>query len=63
MAYTVLNNQLRYHPNFTDPTSAYPCTWTAAATDVPVVIRNNVLSIAPFSLLVSGTGASTTGLY
>ncbi|MGB8356336.1 MAG: prepilin-type N-terminal cleavage/methylation domain-containing protein [Chthoniobacteraceae bacterium] len=68
LAYTVYNNQLRYHPNFTDPSSggtllSYPATWTAAATDVPVVVRNNVLSVAPFSLLTSGTGVSTTGLY
>lgn len=63
VAYSVLDNQLRYHPNFTDPTGAYPCTWTAASTDVPVMIRNNVASVAPFSLLVSGTSASTTGLY
>ena len=64
VAYTVLNNQLRYHPNFTDPTSSYPCSsWAAAATDVPIVIRNNVASIAPFALVVSGTGASNNGLY
>jgi len=63
VAYSVLNNQLRYHPTFTDPGAAYPATWTAASNDVPVVIRNNVASVAPFSLLVSGTGASTTGLY
>jgi len=62
-AYAVVNNQLNYYPNFTDPTSAYPCTWNAASTDVPVLIRENVASIAPFSLLVSGTSASTTGLY
>jgi prepilin-type N-terminal cleavage/methylation domain-containing protein len=63
-AFTVLNNQLRYHPNFTNPTSAYPCSsWAAAATDVPVVIRNNVASIAPFSLLVQNASSSTTGLY
>ncbi len=60
----MLNNQLRFHPNFTDPTSSYPCSsWNAASTDVPVVIRYNVASIAPFSLVASGTGASTTGLY
>lgn len=67
VAYTVLNRQLRFHPNFTDPTTvsgySYPGTWTANVADVPVVIRNNVLSIAPFSLMVSGTGASTVGLY
>jgi hypothetical protein len=63
VAYSVLNNQLRYHPNFTDPTSGYPCTWNAASTDVPVVVRYNVASIAPFSLVASGTGAVTTGLY
>lgn len=63
VAYSVLNDQLRYHPNFTDPTGSYPCTWTASSTDVPVVIRDNICSVAPFSLLVSGTSASTTGLY
>lgn len=63
VAFSVLNNQLRYHPNFTDPSATYPATWTAASTDAPIVIRNNVDSVAPFSLLVSGTGASTTGLY
>jgi prepilin-type N-terminal cleavage/methylation domain-containing protein len=63
VAYSVLNNQLRFHPNFTDPTSSYPCTWNAASSDVPIVIRNNLASIAPFSLVASGTSASTTGLY
>lgn len=64
VAYSVLNNQLRFHPYFTDPGTAYPSpAWNAAAADVPVVIRNNVLSVAPFALLVSGTSASTTGIY
>jgi len=68
LAYTVYNNQLRYHPNFTDPSSGgtlltYPATWTAAASDVPVVVRNNVLSVAPFSLLTSGTSVATNGQY
>lgn len=68
LAYTVYNNQLRYHPNFTDPSSggtliSYPATWTATASDVPVVVRNNVLSVAPFSLLTSGTGVTENTLY
>ncbi|HWB59108.1 MAG TPA: hypothetical protein VG733_06440, partial [Chthoniobacteraceae bacterium] len=62
-AYAVVNGVLNFYPNFTDPTGSYPCTWTAASTDAPVPIRYNVESIAPFSLLVSGTSASTTGLY
>jgi len=68
VAYTVLNNQLRFHPNFTDPSSggtliSYPATWTATSSDVPLVVRNNVLSVAPFSLLTSGTGVASNGLY
>jgi len=68
LAYTVYNNQLRYHPNFTDPSisgtlKAYPATWTAAASDVPVVVRNNVLSVAPFAMLSSGTGSTANTLY
>ena len=64
-AFGVQNNALCYYPNFTDPpsSSSYPATWTAASTDVPVVIRYNVCSVAPFSLLVSGTSSSTVGLY
>lgn len=53
VAYTVWNNQLRYHPNPPDP--PYP----AAATDTPVVVRNNVTSPKPFALLFSGTSAGT----
>ena len=61
IGYTVLNNQLRYHAKFTDPAGTFPTTWTAS--DVPVVVRNNVLSIAPFSLLTSGTAVSSNSLY
>lgn len=53
VAYTVWNNQLRYHPNLPDP--PYP----AAATDTPVVVRNNVTSPNPFAMLFSGTSVGT----
>lgn len=54
VGYTVRNNQLRFHPRLTNP--PYPA--AVAATDVPVVIRGNVTSPKPFSLLFpAGAGA------
>lgn len=56
VGYTVLNNQLRFHPRLTNP--PYPA--TVAPADVPVVIRRNVTSPKPFGLLFpTASGALT----
>lgn len=47
VGYTVLNNQLRFHPHLTN--GPYPA--TIATTDVPTVVRRNVTSPKPFGLL------------
>ncbi|MEP6667976.1 MAG: type II secretion system protein [Chthoniobacter sp.] len=54
--YTVVNNQLRFHPNLTDP--PYPA--TAAANDVPVVIKSNITSPKPFGLLFPTSTSTLT---
>lgn len=56
VGYTVLNNQLRFHPHLTDP--PYPA--TVAVDDVPVVIRGNVTSPKPFGLLFPAASGSMT---
>jgi prepilin-type N-terminal cleavage/methylation domain-containing protein len=61
VAYTVYNNQFRYHPNFTPPTQGYPATaWTATAADLNsvVVVRGNVTSPLPFGLLAPNSSGS-----
>ncbi len=47
VAYTVWNNELRFHPNLTAP----PYPRAAVATDVPVVVRRSITSPKPFGLL------------
>jgi len=56
VGYTVLNNQLRYHPYLTDP--PYPA--TPASNDVPVVVRDNVTSPKPFGLLFPTSTSTVT---
>lgn len=61
VGYTVLNNQLRFHPHLTGP--PYPA--TVAADDVPTVIARNVTSPKPFGLLfpaASGSLSDATNL-
>ena len=61
VGYTVLNNQLRFHPHLTNP--PYPA--TIASDDVPTVIRRNVTSPKPFGLLfpsASGSLSDATNL-
>lgn len=54
VAYTVWNNQLRYHPNF--PSLPYPTT----ATDTVVLVKKNVTSPKPFGLLFPTAAATIT---
>jgi len=56
VGYTVWNNQLRFHPQLTNP--PYPA--AAAITDVPVLVRNNVTSPKPFGLLFPAASGSLT---
>jgi len=56
VAYTVLGNQLRFHPNLTVP--PYPA--TAATLDVPVLVRTNVSSPKPFGLLFPTSTSTLT---
>jgi Tfp pilus assembly protein PilE len=56
VGYTVLNNQLRYHPYLTDP--PYPA--TPAFNDVAVVVRDNVTSPKPFGLLFPTSTSTVT---
>jgi len=61
VGYTVINNQLRFHPHLTNP--PYPA--TAATNDVPVVVCRNVTSPKPFGLLfpsASGSLSDATNL-
>lgn len=56
VGYTVLNNQLRFHPHLTNP--PYPA--TVATNDVPLVVRRNVTSPKPFGLLFPSSTSTIT---
>ncbi len=56
VGYTVLNNQLRFHPYLTDP--PYPA--TVVSSDVPVAIRSYVTSPKPFGLLFPTSTSTVT---